>query len=235
MLRTRRDLIYVEPVSTEPRRVRAPRAPAPSWSSPWILLGRVLLVVGPALVVLCRLTERWWSGAPLDDSGSSTHPIPVAASLASVALAAAWPFLLLPIGSPRWSVIDDGVLVAPTVLGTRRVDLHELVRAGGFRVLGRGGDLFVLRLRDAGGHRVLMTRSGRDDVPEAVRSAIAALHRAHPEAISPRLRARMRLAPVPRWPQRVARTLVTTAGFLVYIGAFFVVFGLLMTVSGQLT
>ncbi|MBD8058975.1 hypothetical protein IC607_08340 [Cellulomonas sp. JH27-2] len=222
-------------MSTEPRRVRAPRAPAPSWWSPWILLGRVLLVVGPALVVLCRLTESWWGSAPLDEGGLSTHPIPGAAFLASVALAAAWPFLLLPIGSPRWSVIDDGVLVAPTVLGTRCVELHELVRAGGFRVLGRGGDLFVLRLRDADGHWVLLTRSGQDDVPEAVRSAVLALHRVHPEAVSPRLRARMRLAPVPPWPQRVARTLVTCAGFLAYIGAFFVVLGLLMTVSGQLT
>jgi len=195
----------------------------------------VLLVVGPVLVVLCRLTESWWRSAPLDEGGVSTHPVPAAAFLASVALAAAWPFLLLPVASPRWSVIDDGVLVAPTVLGTRRVELHELVRAGGFRVLGRGGDLFVLRLRDASGHRVMLTRSGQDDVPEAVRSAVVALHRAHPEAVSPRLRARMRLAPVPRWPARVARTLVTTAGFLVYIGAFFVVLGLLMTVSGQLT
>ena len=78
MLRTRRDLIDVVPVSTEPRRVRAPRAP-----------------------------------------------------------------------------------VAPTVLGTRRVELHELVRAGGFRVLGRGGDLLVLRLCDADGHRVLMAVSGQ--------------------------------------------------------------------------
>ena len=235
MVPTTRDLIYVVPVSIAPRRVRAPRAPAPAWSSPWILLGRVLLVLGPVVVVFCRLTESWWSGAPLDDGGTSTHAIPVAASVASVALAAAWPFLLLPIGSPRWSAIEDGVLVAPTVLGTRRVALHRLVRAGGFRLLGRGGDLFVLRLRDADGHRVLLARSGQDDVPEAVRSAVVALHDARPEAVSARLRARMHLPPVPRWPQRVAGTLVTTVGFLAYIGAFVVVFTALMTVSGQFT
>lgn len=130
-----------------------------SWIARALLVaGRILLVLGPAIVIACRLTRPMWASAPPDAGGVAAHWIPQSTLAASFVFALALPALLLPVGSSALAVVDKSLLTVQTVLGTRRLVLGA-VQTRRLTIPGRGHELSVAVLRGHRRHRVIVTAS----------------------------------------------------------------------------
>lgn len=123
------------------------------WAHALLWGGRILLGGVPAYALWCRLAWDGWAGSPRDSSGA-----PTAASFGwLVGLGFVWgsvlPWALLPFVS--YALVRDtgDALVAPTILGRRRVPVegaHETF----WLIPGRGVDTGVRSVRR--GHRWLL-------------------------------------------------------------------------------
>lgn len=113
---------------------------------PWA--GRLHGLMLLASVLWCRVTADSWSSSAADHADTYPDVLPVNVTmLLAVVTVIVWPLCLLPVTSAQALNFEDGSLVAPTVLGTRRVPLGG-ARLTAAYVPGRGWGMYVFLLRN---------------------------------------------------------------------------------------
>ena len=165
-------------------------------------LPRIAWAVGSVFLAVAALpfvTRGVWSSAPRDAEGLSDQPIPSLGTVAALALLVTLPYLLFPIAFAATTTVVDQQVEAATVRGNRSVRLDRIAHVGA----------------------TVVTKTAKD-VPDEIRQAVVTLAAAHPDAVSTRARAHLRL---PDRPAFTRRTLLGSLTVLAWIAWTFMVLG----------
>jgi len=152
-----------------------------SWQ--WLIWGgRVLVISCPLTVVGCRLTRAIWVASPIQAGGVPNHWIPNTTLIIAFVWALLLPFLVLPIAPMPLLLIDQGEVIGPTVLGTRRVHLAQLKPVRSWYSPGRGTHSLAHLLRDDE-HKWFIAWDNdvekNNTAPGALREVVARARRQH--------------------------------------------------------
>jgi len=187
-------------------------------------LPRIAWAIGGVFLAVAALpfvTRGVWSGAPRDAEGFSDQPIPSLGTVAALALLVTLPYLLFPIAFATTVTVVDQQVEAATVRGNRSVRLDRIAHVGAAAIRWRRST-FNLFLRDLDGRRLILVTKTAEDVPDEIRQAVVILAAAHPDAVSTRARAHLRL---PNRPAFTRRTLLGSLTVLTWIAWAFMVLG----------
>ena len=174
-----------------------------------------------AVATLPFVTRGAWAGAPRDAEGFSDQPIPSLGTVAALALLVTLPYLVCPIAFATTVTIVDQRVEAATVRGNRSVRLDHLAHVGATAIRWRRST-FNLFLRDLDGHRLILVTKTAKDVPDEIRMAVVTLDAVHPDAVSTRARAHLRLPDRPSFTRRI---LLGSLTVLAWIAWTFVLLG----------
>ncbi|MBO1751756.1 hypothetical protein J4G33_08080 [Actinotalea sp. BY-33] len=182
------------------------------------VLGRAFLAAIPLLWLTAYLTRPLWIDAPSED-GLPAHPLSITFFVLSLSIGAVTPCLLLPVGPAGGCTVEpSGVLVVPTVLGRRRLELDRLMRVGALTLVG-GGPIApdVVCLRYGRFRWVVVALGVSPRLTSPLRGIVERAADERPEIFSARARTLLKVGSRPGFPQRLA---LGTVSFVLGMAAY---------------